>query len=112
MPIPKSALEELEKRRTLARAGGGEDKLEARRKKGVMTARDRLNQLFQPGTFQEWGLHADHDCHHFGLEKKSLPGDGVVTGDLFFQAQSASLNGDETTAMAAELDDGVDCLDY
>jgi len=80
MAIPKAALEELEKRRTIARAGGGEDKLEARRKKGVMTARDRLNELFQAGTFQEWGLHAEHDCHHFGLEKKSLPGDGVVTG--------------------------------
>src|SRR5260370_15941453 len=80
MAIPKSALEELEKRRALARAGGGADKLDARRKKGVMTARDRLNELFQSGTFQEWGLHAEHDCHHFGFEKKSLPGDGVVTG--------------------------------
>jgi propionyl-CoA carboxylase beta chain len=80
MAIPKSALDELEKRRAAARAGGGEDKLEARRKKGVMTARDRLDSLFQPGTFQEWGLHAEHDCHNFGLEKKSLPGDGVVTG--------------------------------
>src|SRR6266404_1234570 len=80
MAIPKAALEELEKRRATARAGGGEDKLDARSKKGVMTARDRLNELFQAGTFQEWGLHAEHDCHHFGLEKKSLPGDGVVTG--------------------------------
>ncbi len=80
MAIPKSFLEDLEKRRAAARAGGGEDKLEARRKKGVMTARDRLTELFQAGTFQEWGMHADHDCHHFGMEKKSLPGDGVVTG--------------------------------
>lgn len=80
MPIPKSFLDQLQTRRTTARAGGGEDKLEARRKKGVMTARDRLNQLFLAGTFQEWGMHADHDCHNFGLEKKSLPGDAVVTG--------------------------------
>jgi propionyl-CoA carboxylase beta chain len=80
MAIPKHFLEELEKRRATARAGGGEDKLEARRKKGIMTARDRLNALFQAGTFQESGMHADHDCHHFGLEEKSLAGDGVVTG--------------------------------
>jgi propionyl-CoA carboxylase beta chain len=80
MAISKAFLEELEKRRAIARAGGGEDKLDARRKKGVMTARDRLNELFQPGTFHEWGLHADHDCHNFGMEKKALPGDGVVTG--------------------------------
>jgi hypothetical protein len=45
-----------------------------------MTARDRLAALYQAGTFQEWGMHADHDCHNFGLAKKSLPGDGVVTG--------------------------------
>src|SRR5215472_5395631 len=80
MPIPKHFLDELDQRRTTAQAGGGQDKLDARRKKGVMTARDRLAELFQAGTFQEWGQHADHDCHHFGLEKKSLPGDGVVTG--------------------------------
>ena len=80
MAIPKALMEDLEKRRAKARAGGGEDKLEARRKKGVMTARDRLAALFQTGTFQEWGMHADHDCHNFGFEEKSLPGDGVVTG--------------------------------
>lgn len=80
MAIPKPMIEDLEKRRATARAGGGEDKLDARRKKGVMTARDRVNALFQPGTFLEQGMHADHDCHNFGMEKKSLPGDGVVTG--------------------------------
>ena len=80
MAIAKKFLDELEKRRNTARAGGGADKLDARRKKGVMTARDRLDALFQAGTFQERGMHADHDCHHFGMESKSLPCDGVVTG--------------------------------
>ncbi|MDO8349072.1 MAG: acyl-CoA carboxylase subunit beta, partial [Planctomycetota bacterium] len=80
MPIQKSFLDELHRRRETARAGAGIDKLEARRKKGVMTARDRIAELFQEGTFQEWGLHADHDGHHFGMEKKTLPGDAVVTG--------------------------------
>lgn len=80
MPIAQSFLDELHRRRETARAGAGNDKLEARRKKGVMTARDRIAALFQEGTFQEWGLHADHDCHHFGMEKKSLPCDAVVTG--------------------------------
>jgi propionyl-CoA carboxylase beta chain len=80
MAISKALLDDLEKRRATARAGGGQDKLEGRRKKGVMTARDRLEALFQPGTFQESGLHAGHDCHNFGLEEKSMPADGVVTG--------------------------------
>src|SRR5580693_2616436 len=76
----KTLLEDLEKRRAAARAGGGQDKLDARRKKGVMTARDRIEGLFQTSTFQESGLHAEHDCHNFGMEEKQLPGDGVVTG--------------------------------
>jgi propionyl-CoA carboxylase beta chain len=80
MAIPKALLEDLEKRRAVAREGGGQDKLDARRKKGVMTARDRIDGLFQTGTFQESGLHADHNCHNFGLEEKSMPADGVVTG--------------------------------
>jgi propionyl-CoA carboxylase beta chain len=78
--IQKILLEELEKKRAAVRVGGGQDKLEARRKKGIMTARDRIEALFQTGTFQESGLHAEHDCHNFGMEEKSMPGDGVVTG--------------------------------
>jgi propionyl-CoA carboxylase beta chain len=80
MAIPKTMLEDLEKRRATAMAGGGAEKLESRRSRGVMTARDRINALYQPGTFQESGLHADHDCHNFGMEDKSLAGDGVITG--------------------------------
>ena len=80
MPIKQSFLDELEKKRAAALVAGGEDKLEARRKKGVMTARDRLAALFQAGTFQEWGMHADHNCTHFGLEDKVFLTDGVVTG--------------------------------
>jgi propionyl-CoA carboxylase beta chain len=80
MALPKALLEDLEKRRATARAGGGTEKLEARRKKGVMTARDRIETLFASGTFLEQGMHAEHDCHNFGMEKKALPGDGVITG--------------------------------
>jgi propionyl-CoA carboxylase beta chain len=80
MAIQQALLDELEEKRTLARLAGGASKLEARRKKGLMTARDRLDELFQPGTFHEAGMHAEHDCSNFGMEKKTLPCDGVVTG--------------------------------
>ena len=80
MPIAPQFIAELEKRRQTAYAAGGSDKLAARREKGLMTARERVLALFQPNTFMEWGLHADHDCHDFGMESKSLPGDGVITG--------------------------------
>jgi len=80
MAIKKEFLETLETRRQKVMAGGGQDKLDARRKKGLMTARDRIDNLFQPGTFMEFGMHAEHTCHNFGMEKKELPADGVVTG--------------------------------
>ncbi|MDX2080197.1 MAG: acyl-CoA carboxylase subunit beta [Terrimicrobiaceae bacterium] len=80
MAIRKEFLDELQKRRETIQAGGGTDKLEARRKKGLMTARDRIDSLFQPGTFMEFGMHAEHACHNFGMEKKELPADAVVTG--------------------------------
>ncbi|HWD18870.1 MAG TPA: acyl-CoA carboxylase subunit beta [Verrucomicrobiae bacterium] len=90
MPISPALLEELAKRRSAAQLGGGADKLEARRKKGVMTARDRIGALYQTGTFQEWGMHVDHDCHHFGMEQKSLPTDGVITGTGFVDGRTVA----------------------
>lgn len=80
MAISQKLLEELRERRETALAGGGRDKQEARRQKGLMTARDRLDNLFQEGTFLEFGMHAEHSCHNFGMEKKHLPADAVVTG--------------------------------
>lgn len=80
MPIAQQFLVDLEKRRQTARAAGGADKLAARKEKGLMSARERVEALFQPGTFMEWGMHADHDCHDFGMEGKLMPGDGVITG--------------------------------
>ena len=80
MPIAPSLMENLTSRRRIAEEAGGADKLQARLAKGQLSARARLLELFEPHTFMEWGMHADHDCHGFGLEGKSFPGDGVVTG--------------------------------
>ncbi len=80
MPIDPKLLEDLEARRKVALAGGGEDKQQKRREKGILTARERLEKLFDPNTFQEFGMHAQHSCMSFGMDKKKLPGDGVVTG--------------------------------
>lgn len=80
MALRKQLEQDLQKRRTAAMAGGGEEKLAERRKKGVMTARDRLEAFFQPGSFQEFGLHAQHECKNFDMASKFLPTDGVITG--------------------------------
>ncbi|SMP67492.1 propionyl-CoA carboxylase beta chain [Neorhodopirellula lusitana] len=80
MAIKKELLERLKKQRSEALAGGGEARIEKHHAKGAMTARERFEELFEPGTFLESGMHVQHNCHDFGMEKKSLPGDGVVTG--------------------------------
>lgn len=60
--------------------GGGEDKLKKQHEKGKMTARERLNLLFDQGTFQEYGLFVKHRCVDFGMENVDVPAEGVVTG--------------------------------
>ena len=80
MPIAKALLKELETRRTEALNAGGTDKIEARHKKGQLMARERLLEMFAPGTFQEFGMHVQHGCTNFGMQKKKLPSDGVVCG--------------------------------
>ncbi len=83
MSIAKGLQDNLNERRKIALEGGGVDKLAARHEKGQLGARERLERFFEPGTFQEFGMYAQHACHDFGMEKKSMPGDGVVTGTGF-----------------------------
>lgn len=73
-------LSTLNARRAVALAAGGADKLAERHNKGQLSARERLEALFEPGTFMKFGLHAQHACHDFGMAGKSMPGDGVITG--------------------------------
>lgn len=60
--------------------GGGHEKQEEQRKKGKMTAPDRANLLFDPETFVELDQFVLHDCRDFGMDKKKVLGDGVMTG--------------------------------
>jgi propionyl-CoA carboxylase beta chain len=55
-------------------------KVEERHDKGLLTARERVDALFQPGSFQEFGMFAEHQCTNFGMQDKKLPADGVITG--------------------------------
>lgn len=51
-----------------------------RAERRVSVARARLERLFDPGTFEEVGAGVLHKCENFGLDKRRIPGDGVVTG--------------------------------
>ena len=73
-------IEELKRRREAVMLGGGADKLEKQRQAGKLTARERIDALVDPASFEENGLFAEHRATMFGMEGKSMPADGVVTG--------------------------------
>jgi propionyl-CoA carboxylase beta chain len=74
---PHERLAELERR---AELGGGEDRLRRQREGGKLTARERVDLLFDAGTFEELDKLVTHRCRDFGMEKELVPGDGVVAG--------------------------------
>lgn len=80
MAIRKELLEELHKRRAEAAVGGGADKIEKRHSKGQLSARERVEQLFDEDSFEECGMHVNHAAQGAGFDGKRMPGDGVVTG--------------------------------
>lgn len=76
----QSKTEELKKRRAAAMAGGGAERIEKQHQAGKLTARERIERLVDTDSFQEAGLFAEHRATLFGMEGKSFPADGVVTG--------------------------------
>ncbi len=73
-------LQELERRRDDARAGGGAARVAAQHAKGKLTARERLELLLDPGSFEELDMFVTHRATDFGMAEVKIPGDGVVTG--------------------------------
>ena len=73
-------LTELNELKAKLLSGGGADAVDAQHAKGKMTVRERLNKLFDAGTFVEMGLFVKHRSVNFGMDKKEVPADGVITG--------------------------------
>ncbi len=65
---------------TAARIGGGEERVARQHEAGKLTARERIESLLDPGSFQELDALVVHRCHDFGMDAQRIPGDGVVTG--------------------------------
>ena len=73
-------VKELIELRAQARLGGGEKAIEKQHAKGKYTARERIAQLLDEGSFEELDMFVQHRCTNFGQDKKHFLGDGVVTG--------------------------------
>ena len=73
-------INELVERRTTARLGGGQSKIDTQHEKGKLTARERLELLLDEGSFEEYDMFVQHRCTNFSMDKQRYDGDGVVTG--------------------------------
>jgi len=76
----KEQLDKLMKLRTEAQLGGGQKRIDKQHSMGRMTARERIDMLLDPGTFDEFDMFKTHRCRDFGMEDTTFLGDGVVTG--------------------------------
>ncbi|WP_409432005.1 acyl-CoA carboxylase subunit beta [Litorimonas sp. RW-G-Af-16] len=75
-----TVIEQLNERRETARLGGGQKRIDAQHAKGKLTARERLELLLDPDSFEEFDMFVKHRSTDFGMDKSHIPGDGVVTG--------------------------------
>lgn len=80
MDTSHEKINELIEKRARARVGGGEKAIEKQHAKGKYTARERIAQLLDEGSFEELDMFVTHRCTNFGQDKKHILGDGVVTG--------------------------------
>ncbi|OVE82615.1 methylmalonyl-CoA carboxyltransferase [bacterium K02(2017)] len=70
----------LKEKQDLAQKGGGQERINKQHEAGKMTAHERLDYLFDDGTFVELDKFVTHKCHDFGMDQKKIMGDGVITG--------------------------------
>lgn len=105
----ESELNRLRELEAQAKAGGGAKAIEKHHAQGKLTARERVMELLDPGTFVELNMLAEHQCHHFGMQEKRIPGDGVITGYgtidgrlVFVYAQDATVLGGSVGATHGE----------
>ena len=74
------SLKELKDKETKEKALGGAERVEKQRKSGKLTARERIDLLFDPGSFHELDLFVQHRATFFGMDKTHVPAEGVITG--------------------------------
>ena len=76
----KENLEQLERLHREAELGGGQERIERQHASGKLTARERVDLLLDPASFVETDKFKTHRCTDFDMDKRKIPGDGVVTG--------------------------------
>ena len=101
--MKKDKLDKLVRLGKQAKAGGGEKRVKQQHDSGKLTARERIDLLFDSGTFQETDLFVQHHCTYFDMDQISIPADGVVTGYGKVNGRSVCVFSQDFTARGGSL---------
>jgi propionyl-CoA carboxylase beta chain len=93
----------LASKREEARIGGGQKRIDVQHSKGKLTARERIEVLLDPDSFEEYGLYVEHRCSDFDMDDKKHPGDGVVTGQGTINGRLVFVYSQDFTVMGGSL---------
>jgi methylmalonyl-CoA decarboxylase subunit alpha len=103
MGIVQDKIKDLKEREEKVRRMGGEKAVAKQHGEGKLTARERLNLLFDPDTFRELDMFVNHRCVNFGMEKVEIPSDGVVTGHGLINGRPVFAFAQDFTSRAGSL---------
>ncbi|MCX7610950.1 MAG: acyl-CoA carboxylase subunit beta [Ignavibacterium sp.] len=99
----KEKFSQLQLLKEQAKLGGGQDKIDAQHKKGKLTARERIEILVDPNSFEETDMFVKHRASDFGIDKIKIPGDGVVTGFAKIDGRPIALFSQDFTVFGGSL---------
>ncbi len=100
MTTPAERINDYKKRKEKILQMGGPEAIEKEHKDGKMSARERVAYFFDPGTFTEIGMFVKHRTTNFGLDKREIPAEGVVTGFGKVNGRNVVIAAEDYTAMA------------
>jgi propionyl-CoA carboxylase beta chain len=96
-------LKDLREKNRQAEAGGGAERIAKLHQAGKLTARERIGLLLDEGSFEEMDKLVVHDCHDFGMEKKRIYGDGVVSGHGLIDGRQVFVFAQDFTVFGGSL---------
>ncbi len=101
--MQSAIIKKLNSKREEARIGGGQKRIDVQHSRGRLTARERLEVLLDPDSFEENGLYVEHRCNDFNMNEKRHSGDGVVTGCGTINGRLVFIYSQDFTVMGGSL---------
>ncbi len=99
----KKNVEALRLKKAIVEKGGGDKAIEKQIAMGKLPARERILALLDPGSFHEYDMFVEHEERNFGMDRKELPGDGVITGTGTINGAPVCIYAQDFTVMGGSL---------